>query len=316
MNTLTPSNRLTPPPAENRLAPVRQIVWAAWIIMLLVSMLPNIIFTELFKQATPWLFWAKLGLLAVLIGVSYFWHVLTPLRKYLWVLAAIFGVEYLVATGTQLLVPWQRLFGGLGASFSAQMLGTQLQRFIVSLLIIGVMFLLGYRAPQFFLTRGDLRAPTRPIPWLGIKKSESWLRFGRNLAFFISLGTLLFLVIGGRPSLASLGRALPLLPLVLLFASLNAFNEELTYRASLLAPLENAVGYKHALGITAAFFGLGHFYGVPYGLVGVAMATFLGWLLGKAMLETRGFCWSWFIHFLQDVLIFSFMAIGSIVPGG
>ena len=93
MNTLTPSNRLTPPPAENRLAPVRQIVWAAWIIMLLVSTLPNIIFTELFKQATPWLFWAKLGLLAVLIGVSCFWHVLTPLRKYLWVLAAIFGVE-------------------------------------------------------------------------------------------------------------------------------------------------------------------------------------------------------------------------------
>ena len=87
MNTLTPSNRLTPPPAENRLAPVRQIVWAAWIIMLLVSTLPNIIFTELFKQATPWLFWAKLGLLAVLIGVSCFWHVLTPLRKYLWVLS-------------------------------------------------------------------------------------------------------------------------------------------------------------------------------------------------------------------------------------
>ena len=48
----------------------------------------------------------------------------------------------------------------------------------------------------------------------------------------------------------------------------------------------------------------------------VVMAGLLGWLLGKAMLETRGFFWAWFIHFLQDVLIFSFMAIGSIVPGG
>jgi len=38
--------------------------------------------------------------------------------------------------------------------------------------------------------------------------------------------------------------------------------------------------------------------------------------LGKAMLETRGFTWAWFIHFIQDVLIFSFMAAGSISPGG
>jgi len=52
--------------------------------------------------------------------------------------------------------------------------------------------------------------------------------------------------------------------------------------------------------------------GVPYGVIGVTMATFLGWLSGKAMLETRGFFWAWFIHVVQDVLIFSFMAAGSI----
>lgn len=34
------------------------------------------------------------------------------------------------------------------------------------------------------------------------------------------------------------------------------------------------------------------------------------------MLETRGFFWAWFTHFVQDVLIFSFMAAGSITPGG
>jgi hypothetical protein len=48
----------------------------------------------------------------------------------------------------------------------------------------------------------------------------------------------------------------------------------------------------------------------------VVLASFLGWLLGKAMLETRGFFWGWFIHFLQDGLIFTFMAAGSITPGG
>jgi len=107
-----------------------------------------------------------------------------------------------------------------------------------------------------------------------------------------------------------------MLPMILLLAAMNAFNEEMTYRASMLATLEPAIGPQHALWNAAVFFGIGHYFGVPYGIVGVIMATFLGWLLGKAMLETRGFFWSWFIHFLQDVLVFSFMAAGSITPGG
>jgi len=97
---------------------------------------------------------------------------------------------------------------------------------------------------------------------------------------------------------------------------LNAFNEELTYKASFLSVLEDAVGRQQALLLVAAFFGLLHFYGVPYGIVGVILAAFLGWILGKSMLETRGLFWAWFIHFLQDVLIFAFLAIGSITPGG
>ena len=51
-------------------------------------------------------------------------------------------------------------------------------------------------------------------------------------------------------------------------------------------------------------------------VVGALLGGVLGWLLGKAMLETRGFAWAWFIHFLQDVLIFAFMAIGSVSAGG
>jgi len=68
--------------------------------------------------------------------------------------------------------------------------------------------------------------------------------------------------------------------------------------------------------LMAAYFGIGHFYGIPYGVIGVLMAGFLGWFLGKSMLETRGLGWAWFIHFWQDVLIFAFLAIGSITPGG
>lgn len=68
--------------------------------------------------------------------------------------------------------------------------------------------------------------------------------------------------------------------------------------------------------LTGALFGIGHYYGVPYGIVGVVMASVWGWYLGKCMVETKGFVWPWFIHFLQDVLIFTFMAIGAVVAGG
>jgi len=31
---------------------------------------------------------------------------------------------------------------------------------------------------------------------------------------------------------------------------------------------------------------------------------FLGWLLAKSIAETEGMFWAWFIHFLQDLIIF------------
>ena len=97
---------------------------------------------------------------------------------------------------------------------------------------------------------------------------------------------------------------------------MNAFNEEMTYRASMLATLETPVGYKNAWWLSALYFGIAHFYGVPYGWLGIALAAFNGWLLGKAMLETRGLFWAWWMHFLQDIVIFTFLAGGAIMPGG
>ncbi|MBN2393232.1 MAG: CPBP family intramembrane metalloprotease [Anaerolineae bacterium] len=297
-------------PSSNRL-----LLPAAWAIMLVLSMLPNALFHELASGSPAWLSWAKIGLLVVLSAAAFLWKSLRPLRNFLLLLLAIFVSELLVAqlTGSAL---WQGWFGGADAPFTSSMLGTQLGRFIVSLLMIAVLLALGYRSTDFFLARGQLDAPITPVRWLGFSKPDPWTRFGGQFALYISLGTLLFLILGGRPSPAALLGALPMLPAVLLFAAMNAFNEEMTYRASLLAGLEHVIGPQQALWNTAVFFGLGHYFGVPYGVIGVVMATFLGWMMGKAMLETRGFFWAWFIHFLQDVLIFSFMAIGSITPGG
>jgi len=107
-------------------------------------------------------------------------------------------------------------------------------------------------------------------------------------------------------------KALPLIPAALLIALINAFNEEFTLRAAPLSTLWNTVGKQQALMITTVFFGLGHFYGVPSGIIGVLLSSFLGWFLGKSMLETKGFFWAWLIHFLPDAFIFTFFAISAV----
>ena len=93
----------------------------------------------------------------------------------------------------------------------------------------------------------------------------------------------------GRPSVASPGKAVPLLLAILLLAAMNAFSEEMGYRAPQLTTSFEAVGEDQAMLLAAAFFGIGHYYGVPYGIIGVVMAGFLGWLLSKSMLETKSF---------------------------
>ncbi len=186
----------------------------------------------------------------------------------------------------------------------------------MTLAVIAFLFVVKKRREAFFLTRGNTAAPAEPVRWLGVVPGDTWASFGRNLALFLSLGTLAFLLIAGRPSLDMAARLLPFLPVVLLAAAFNAFNEEMTYKASFLSVLVGAVGKRQALLLMAAFFGILHYYGIPYGIIGVLMASLLGWLLGKSMLETGGLFWAWFIHFVQDVLIFTFLAIGSIAAGG
>jgi membrane protease YdiL (CAAX protease family) len=284
---------------------------AAWGVMLAVSVLPDALFHELAGAVPAWLVWAKIGLLALAVASTLAAPRLRSLGPFALLLLALLasekGLAWLTATAL-----WQGWFGGAQAPFALGMLGGQAGRLLVSGIMIAVMLALGLRRADFFLVRGRLTAPIEPVRWLGFPRPDPWTRFGGQWVIYISLGLLAFLVLAGRPTPQALAQVLPLLPVVAVLAALNAFNEELTYRATLLAGLAPAIGPRQALWISALFFGLGHYFGVPYGLVGVLMASFLGWLLGKAMLETRGFAWAWFIHFVQDVLIFAFMAVGSL----
>jgi len=73
--------------------------------------------------------------------------------------------------------------------------------------------------------------------------------------------------------------------------------------------LEDIIGGKHALYLTSLYFGIGHFYGVPSGVIGIILSSFLGYILGKSMLETRGFFWAFSLHFLMDFWIYIFASL-------
>ena len=279
----------------------------AWVVTLLLSILPDIIWIELGGGDTTSLTYAKMGLLLLLIVSSLVWTPLRPLRNFFVVMLAFFGLFQLIQ---RLDFTWpvlQRVFGG--SIFDSRMQAEQTGKLLVSLGMIAVLLLLGLKRRDFFLTRGNLRAPIQPVRLLGFPKAEPWPSFGLQWALYIALGLGVILFLSMRPGLATLALLAPILPSILFYAALNAFNEEMTYRAPMLATLEPVGGRRQALWMSAAFFGIAHFHGTPGGILGAIASLFMGWILGKAMLETRGLFWAWWIHFLSDVVIFAFLAL-------
>ncbi len=288
----------------------------AWAVTLFISDLPDILLRELTGSVPGWLFWGKVGVLVVLAAASLALPAIRPLRDYFLIFLVIL-LTSIVSVRVADTDWWRSRFVAANAPFAFSMLGEQLRRLAVSLAVIAAFLLLRYRRAGFFLVKGQLDATGAPIRWLGITRPYSYRRFGPLAALCLSLGLGAFLVIGGGwPSLSPGSLSLITVGAVIALAAMNAFSENVTYRAAPLATLEPAVGPGQAMLLTAVLFGVGHFYGVPYGIVGVIMAGALGWILNKTMLETRGFVWPWFIHFCQDALVFSFMAMGAVAAGG
>jgi membrane protease YdiL (CAAX protease family) len=291
-----------------------QLIALAWASTLLASMLPDILLKELTGSLPPWLYGAKVGLAVALWLATLLWKRLRPLWLFGAVLVSVYLLDRVVG---QFFAPEGTASWLAGTTSFVQNVGyTVIPRLAVALLLVVVMRVLTGSFARFFLTKGKLDAQAAPIPLI-MSRPSTWRVLGPAIGGAMSLGLVVFIVAaGGRPSPASLAGVVPLLPVVLLFALANSFGEEMIYRAPWLAALEGPAGPVQALLMTSVYFGLAHFYGVPYGIVGVVMAFIPGWLMGKSMLETRGFTWAWFIHFCMDVVVFFFMALGAVSPGG
>jgi hypothetical protein len=276
----------------------------AWLAIFLVSDLTGIIWRIGLRSPAPaWTLAARVVALMVLLGLTFSISSLRPLRAFIMVLIA-------TATGfllKDLLYQHRTIAAWIEEApwRDAVIVSSTLK--VIPVLAMAVT-LIGLTRREVFLIVGNLNAPSR-IPFTGTTVRWSVLGPSVILVFVAALGLYLLLVM--RPDFSMLRRTAALLPLILSFSALNAFNEEFIFRAGVLPRLVPVVGGEQAVWMTSLRFGLGHWFGSPRGLMGVAMATILGLFGAKSMLETGGFVWAWIVHGLLDVVIFSFLIMSA-----
>jgi hypothetical protein len=229
-------NNLMEAPHTDSNPNILRISLFTWAIVLLVSDLPNAIWQAVLGEPPAWIFWAKVGLLLVLILISLAWKPIKVVRVYflllLVLMLALRGMDWL--RGTEMYLQWENR-----VSWVAAMAGYQLLKLAVVVVMVIVLLLLGRRRKDFFLTRGQLNAPVRSVkPGVNPgRRPITWGLLGLILGLCIAPLTLLFFGIGNLPASNILIRALPYFPAALLFAATNAFAEEMQFRASLLGDL-------------------------------------------------------------------------------
>jgi membrane protease YdiL (CAAX protease family) len=177
-------------------------------------------------------------------------------------------------------------------------------RLTPALVILTFLLLTGRKRENFFLTKGDTKTIFEPSKILKTKSPTTWIKMA--LIFSVVFVVVTTLILLGASDLGSLSIEWVLVPVAIVVAAMNGFNEEFSLRAAPLGELEPTMGKSDSLIATATYFGLGHYFGVPSGILGVILSAFLGWFLGKSMLETKGFFVAWLVHFLTDIPIFLF----------
>jgi len=297
-------------------SPGRAPLIVAWAATLAASTLTLIPWRELLGGEPGWWWGATAIVVTSLFASTLLVEGLRPIRGYLTIISLIFFLGF--GGGWQMgLVPLIRgsklwIDSAENASWAVSALTTHLLRLVIPLTILGYLMARGRSLRDIYLVKGEVSAMSEPSRLIGMNKPKPWTRIGSVFLVIFSAGMVAFMLLYARPSADVLIRVLPLVPIAAVLAVMNGFNEEFTLRAAPLSELVTAVGKDQALLMTTVFFGLGHFYGVPPNLVGVALAGFLGWFLGKSILETRGFFWAWFIHFVQDVFVFTFIAMAVV----
>ncbi len=284
---------------------VKSSLFVIIFLVVLVSIIPEILFSEMTGSIPGWLHYGRLAALA-LIAVSL--QLVAPLKHLtkfvLLLIANSFGhILVNLVAGIEAwtdVFPINTFLGSFGGDIILK---------IIQVIPVTVALLVLFKGPaEAYLVKGDLTVKAEEIKWLGIHKD--WLSWGRLAVIsglLISLGTILLTIITvtGASVKPDFSQLPALFPLILVLALFNALCEGIMYRSAVLSSLKNSLPQNQLMLVAATFFGIAHYYGAPGGIIGVVMSGLLGWYMCRSMFETRGFASSWIIHFMQDVVIFS-----------
>ena len=118
-----------------------------WVVTLLISSLPDILSHELHITLPISILWMRVIVLVVSIVISYFWHAAQALRPYFIAFLALILFDALFSwfstTST-----WQGWYRSTLIGFTQEMLGIQLLRLALAIVIIVVLWLL-LQSPSF-----------------------------------------------------------------------------------------------------------------------------------------------------------------------
>jgi membrane protease YdiL (CAAX protease family) len=285
-------------------------VYFALAVFLIASPLGIIFWRTLANQEPQW--WSLINSLALLflLSLTLFIPKLKSLMRFMTIIVIIFLMGYgggwnwglipFIRT-TQTWITWSNSVPTLIYEISFHLL-----RLTPALIILIFLFASNRKRNQFYLTKGNIHAKVEPTKLLGIKKPESWLKIALIFTIVFVAGITLFFIGFNNFKLDNFITNLLTIPIAILIALLNSFNEEFTLRAAPLGELNPTLGKTSSLLITTLYFGLGHYYGMPSGIIGVLLSAFLGWFLGKSIMETKGIVIAWLVHFLTDIPIFLF----------
>jgi membrane protease YdiL (CAAX protease family) len=308
MPTLAPSSlekitRCPPPQTWNG----RGYAWSAVII---ASRLPEIICHDFGFNAEVWI--SPLSQTIILFGLAILAAKLCPIKNLPGFILAIAALTL----GWRVVVPWietstvfhsasHNLSWG-GRFFLLRAIRTTGAAFMIVTLIGS-----GIGRRELFLKLGNWHAPVQPEPFLRFRRPIPWTRFAVTLLLIFGVLLSVYLYLTLHPQIEDVHRLLLVLPWAVATSALNAANEEFQFRNVLLARLRNIVPPKEAFLLTAVLFGVGHYFGQPSGWGGVFMAGIAGWIWAKSMIETRGFVCAFASHFVQDIIIFGFLAMSA-----
>ena len=281
------------------------LIGIAWVAVLLASSLPFIIWRAFLRhnEAPTRISILQLAGLGLVLAASLGWSSVRSLRGMALALVALVLGDWIryAIENTSPVVRWSKTAPQYQWIFLDSLIAL-IPGALMALTLVGS----GLKRRDVFLVRGNLAAPSKMPLGLGPVR---WSSLGPILIAVLSVPLAMQLVATWRPELSPMKKVIGHLPVILTFAIVNSASEEFRFRSVLLARIRPALGNGHALLLTSALFGLGHWFGHPSGPAGVVMAGFAGWLWGKSMIETNGFFWAWLIHGIQDVIILTFVVL-------